>query len=308
MAQRYGGRFSPGADPQAPTSPGTATPTPPTGGRFRNRRASNVSVRAILLFAAPVPLLFGAIAELMSGDALGMVAELGAYAVLTLAAWLTRDGLKAENAFNARKIAKPPVFPRKIAGSILTALGVGAAALLGWDQGLIGSILFGAVAGGAHLATFGLDPMRAKGIEGQNPFDTNRVAEAIERAETILKEIHEAAERFGDRALEGRVDRLAAAARDMFRAVEEDPRDLNRARKFLGVYLMGARDATIKFADLYARSRDAKARADYEALITDLEASFNRHREVLLVDDRSDLDIEIEVLRERLQQEGVAPR
>ena len=64
----------------------------------------------------------------------------------------------------------------------------------------------------------------------------------------------------------------------MFRAVEHDPRDLNRARTFLSVYLLGLRDATVKFADLWGRSRDAEARAQYEALLGDLETSFGTHR------------------------------
>ncbi|HEU0221621.1 MAG TPA: 5-bromo-4-chloroindolyl phosphate hydrolysis family protein, partial [Paracoccaceae bacterium] len=112
--------------------------------------------------------------------------------------------------------------------------------------------------------------------------------------------------RVGDRGLEARLERFGQAAREMFRAVEADPRDLTRARKLLGVYLTGARDATVKFADLYARSRDAKARQDYEALLTDLEASFAAHRQELLEEDRGALDVEIEVLRRRLRQEGLA--
>ncbi len=47
----------------------------------------------------------------------------------------------------------------------------------------------------------------------------------------------------------------------LFRTVEGDPRDLTAARKYLSVYLMGARDATVKFADLYAQNRNTKARA-----------------------------------------------
>jgi 5-bromo-4-chloroindolyl phosphate hydrolysis protein len=90
----------------------------------------------------------------------------------------------------------------------------------------------------------------------------------------------------------------------VFRAVEQDPRDLNRARTFLSVYLLGLRDATVKFADVWSRSRSAEARAGYEALLTDLEKSFTTQRTHLLEEDRSDLDIEIEVLRERLQQDG----
>jgi hypothetical protein len=64
----------------------------------------------------------------------------------------------------------------------------------------------------------------------------------------------------------------------------------------------------VKFADLWGRSRDAEARAQYEALIGDLETSFASHRVALLEDNRSDLDVEIEVLRERLQQDGLIAR
>ena len=110
--------------------------------------------------------------------------------------------------------------------------------------------------------------------------------------------------RAGDRSLEARVERFAATARAMFRGVEADPRDLTAARKYLSVYLTGARDATVKFADLWRSNRDAGARAEYEALLDDLETNFARRTQALLSDDRTDLDVEISVLRERLQREG----
>jgi hypothetical protein len=87
--------------------------------------------------------------------------------------------------------------------------------------------------------------------------------------------------------------------------VEDDPRDLTGARKYLGVYLLGARDATSQFADLYARNRNEEARADYEALLDDLETTFTARTNKMLLDDKSSLDVEIEVLRDRLAREGV---
>ena len=93
----------------------------------------------------------------------------------------------------------------------------------------------------------------------------------------------------------------------MLRTIENDPRDLTGARKYLTVYLMGARDATVKFADVYARSRDAKAREDYFGLLSDLEQNFNAKTRALLSDDSADLEIEIEVLRDRLEREGIRP-
>ncbi len=234
-----------------------------------------------------------------------MLAELGGFAGLMLSAWLLNEGLRAEEEYAARTIARPPAIPRKLFAALLTGASVGAVGLLSLGQGLFGAIAFGAVAALAHVASFGLDPMKKKGLEGVDEFATERVARAIEKAEGLVRDITGAATRIGDRRLETRVDRLCDQARDVFRTVEEDPRDLARARTFLSVYLLGLRDATVKFADIYGRSRDAEARTKYEALLTDLEASFTTHRTQLLTDDRSDLDIEIEVLRERLQQDGL---
>ena len=69
--------------------------------------------------------------------------------------------------------------------------------------------------------------------------------------------------------------------------------------------MQGARDATIKFADIYAHTQDTQARDDYLALLTDLEQNFAARSEKSLLDDRSDLTIEIDVLRARLSREGV---
>ncbi len=297
---RYQGRYSPGAAPGTP-----AGPVPADAGRFAGRPARQVSGRARLLYLAALPMLIAGIGEILGGDPTGMAVELGSFALLVSGAVLVNEGLKAEDAFRARKVARPPAFPRKIVAAVLTGAGVGLGAALGWGLGAPG-IGFGIGATLAHLAAFGLDPLRAKGMTGIDAAETERVALAIERAEAMLSETLEAARRFADRALEGRVERFASAAREVFRTVEADPRDLSRARRFLGIYLTGARDATVKFADIYARGRDPQARRDYEALLGDLETSFARHRETLMIEDRGALDVEIEVLRQRLKQDGLA--
>ena len=128
-------------------------------------------------------------------------------------------------------------------------------------------------------------------------------AEAVDAGEAHLAAMKDAILRAGDRSLETRVAQFAETARSLFRSVESDPGDLTAARKFLSVYLQGARDATAKFADLYAQNRDAKARADYEALLTDLETTFAARTTALLANGHTDLDVEISVLRDRLKYE-----
>ena len=90
-------------------------------------------------------------------------------------------------------------------------------------------------------------------MEGVDEFQTDRVARAVEGAEKHLAAMSDAILRAKDRDLERRVESFQSTARAMFRTIEDDPRDLTAARKYLSVYLMGARDATVKFADIYAR-------------------------------------------------------
>lgn len=294
MAQRFGGEFSPkgraegGSDTQATS-------------QFRGARRTRAGGRVNLLFLAPFPLIWKAFLS----EPLVMAQYLVAFGVLILAAWLTREGIKAEEAYEARKVARRPALPRKILASVLTGVGLGVVGIAG--HGPIEAGVFALLGAVLHGMAFGLDPLRDKGMDGVDLHQTDRVARAIDKGEAHLAAMTDAIKRAQDRHLEARVDRFTAVARDLFRTVENDPRDLSAARKYLGIYLQGARDATVKFADHYARSRDPKARSDYEALLSDLEKNFAARTDKLLSDDAGDMTVEIEVLRERLQREGVRP-
>ena len=286
MAQRYGGKFSPDAVKPA--------------GSFEGAKRSRVGGRVNLLFFLPLPLIWQA----FGNGPQQMVLNLVALGSLLLAAWMTREGLLAEEAYAARTVARRPTFPRKMAGSLLTGIGL---AVAGWAAtgGLAAPVIYGVVGTVLHGLAFGLDPLTNKGVEGVDLHQTDRVARAVDEAEKHLAAMSDAIKRCGDRGLESRVAQFQATARRLFRTVENDPRDLSAARKYLSVYLLGARDATVKFADIYERRRDQQAKADYAALLDDLEQNFAARTEKLLLDDKSDLTIEIEVLRERLQREGV---
>ena len=288
MAQRYGGKFSP--EPKT---------TKPPGGAYRDAKRTRAGGRVNLLFLTPLPLIWKA----FTSEPVGMAQNLIALGLMILAAWLTREGLLAQEAYEARKVARRPAMPRKIAGSVLTGLGLGLAGFTGF--GPIEAVIFALLGAALHSLAFGLDPLTDKGMEGVDTFQTDRVARAVDEAEKHLSVMTEAMKRAGDRQMMARLETFQATARDLFRTVEEDPRDLTAARRYLSVYLMGARDATIKFADIYARSRDPQAKTDYAALLDDLERNFAARTQKLLLDDRSDLNIEIEVLRDRLKREGI---
>lgn len=292
MAKRYGSTFSPSGASE-PKTPNVDRP-------FEGKKPSKVGARSNLLFFAAIPLAWNA----FSAPPVTMAAYLVALGALVGAAFLTREGLKAEEAYEARKVARRPAIPRKLFGAALTGAGLGLVGWFGW--GPIETVLFAVLGTVLHVLAFGIDPLKNKGMEGIDTFQQDRVAKAVDEAEAHLEAMRTALENSADRAAARRLEQFIATARKMFRTVEEDPRDLTAARKYLGVYLLGARDATVKYADLWSKTRNEAARTSYFALLDDLEENFSARNQKLMLDSKVDLDIEIDVLRERLAREGVA--
>ncbi len=287
MARHFGGKFSPSGAEHSPA----AAPGP---------NSAKAGFRITLLFIAPLPLIWQA----FGNGAGALLFNLAALGFLLLAAWLTREGVNAHAAYDARKIARRPALPRKIAGSLLTGLGLTIAGMASTGS-LIAPIITGLVGAVLHSLAFGFDPMKNKGPEGMDSFQSDRATDAIEKAEARLAAMSDAISRSGDRKAKARVTQFQTTVRTMLSAIQDDPRDLTGARKYLGVYLSGARDATIKFADINARARDDTARENYLSLLTDLEENFTAKTAKLLENDRDDLEIEIDVLRDRLGREGI---
>lgn len=288
MAQKFGGQYS----PNGATSPKMDTP-------YRGPQKDPVGARSNVMF---VPAIVVAATSLWAGAttmALGLLAAL----TWTLGAWLLRDGLRAQAEYDARKVARRPAIPRKVFSAVLIALGVAIASLRN-EGNLAASIILALCAFGLHIAAFGIDPLSDKGMEGIDTFQQDRVAKAVDVAEAHVLAMKDAIKRSRTPSLVARVDSFAETARKLFRTVEEDPRDLTSARKYLSVYLEGARDATIRFADIYAWSNDDIAKQDYLALLDDLEQNFSARTEKLLDDDKTDLTVEIEVLKDRLSREA----
>lgn len=283
MARRFGGKFSTIAQ-------GASLPPAPKAPRAPR-----------LLYVPGVILVAGAI----NAPALDLVLALAGGAVLTLAAYLLAEGITAQAAYEARKIARRPALPRKILANLLTGLGAALAASVAGSD-LVSAALYALAAMALHLAAFGIDPLADKTPAGLDRFQRDRVARVVTEAEAHLAAITAQIATISDRRLQASVADFAQRARQMIAIVEDDPRDLTSARKFLGIYLMGARDATVKFVDLYRRGNAADLREKYVALLADLDQNFAQRSAQLLQDDHSDMDIEINVLRDRLQRDGIS--
>ncbi len=188
MAKRFGGKYSPQGD--------ESENAPLPRGQFDGARVEPAGARANILFLPAIPLVFLS----LNDGAIGMTLGLVAAGFLTAAAFLLREGLRAEAAYNARKTARRPAFPRKVFASVLTGLGAGLAsyrsefldAEAAAQVSLLAPVLFGVAATVLHSVSFGLDPMKNKGMEGVDTFQQDRVARVVDDAEKHLSEMTDA--------------------------------------------------------------------------------------------------------------------
>ena len=151
MAQRFGGKYSPDG---AARRDGAKAPAPQNP--YDTQKPARAGARSNLLFILPLAFAVQAFRQDPGGLALGLAAT----GLLLAAAWLTRVGIRAHEAYDQRRIARRPAFPRKIAASLLTGAGLVLFFVLlnleAWSL-LIGSVLLFLALAGVMYATRKVD-------------------------------------------------------------------------------------------------------------------------------------------------------
>ena len=135
--------------------------------------------------------------------------------------------------------------------------------------------------------------------------DGATVVAALETARAKLDRIENASKGIRNREFQSRIKSILGSAYLVLDEIENDPRDLRRARKFLNVYLDGAVEVTERYAATYEKTQSGTLEQGFSELLEDMEHVFKEQHDKLLQDDELDLDVQMDVLRQRLRREGV---
>ena len=113
------------------------------------------------------------VATTISDGPVSLIVGLLGAATLVASAWLLGEGLRAEAAYNARRVARRvarrPAIPRKFMASAMTGVGV-ALASYAHHASIPAALLYGVAGVAVHVTAFGLDPMRDKRMKGIDTF------------------------------------------------------------------------------------------------------------------------------------------
>ena len=261
---------------------------------------------AIILYFLPLPLLGKAFYELvLRGRFAGFAISLALFALFVFGAELMRRGIGKSMDFKARKVALAGGAPLKTMGAAVIGLATFATAFLAADQSLLAAIAIGLGALLGLFLTYGVDPRGAKGVAA----DSEELNEALTEARGRIGALEEAGKRLQGGAayeLRQKIRDVVAAAGKVLHLIEEDPRDLRRARKFLNVYLDSAKTVTENYAATAAKAPSPEMEAKFRAVLDDLKTTCEEQYKKLLENDTLDLDAQIEVLKTRLTREGLS--
>jgi 5-bromo-4-chloroindolyl phosphate hydrolysis protein len=263
------------------------------------------SPRGLLLYFLPIALIPATFIALGKGHVLGVLVNAAGFTLYMVAAWCLRRGFQAEYVYANSRIARPPRPPLKMIAAIITALTTGMIAWLGVGHSLPVALMF---SGGAFLGmylSYGFDPQDEKKIPAAHGYAGDEIRQALEDSSRIIRSIEQANDRIRNTELNRRIEHICEIADNILAEIETDPRDFRRARKFLNVYLDGARQVTEGYAKTHPQTQVGELEQNFRNVLETIESTFQEQHQKLLEEDLFDLDVKIEVLNTQLKREGI---
>jgi 5-bromo-4-chloroindolyl phosphate hydrolysis protein len=271
----------------------------------KQRRRLKSKIVGLSLILLPLPLLLKATLSLWAGEAADLAASGGCWLLFLAAAILCRRGMQAELIEAERPIASRRAMMLKTAGGVLVALATMLTALFAVGHSLPIALAFGLLAGIGYFLLYPGEGA-AKPIQNRNHGpEQGEAGRLLREAYRRLDSIEIARRRIASGEFKQRLGNIVVGAERILKLVAEDPSDLRRARKFLTVYLDGARRVAEEYARTHANAASAELEHNFRTLLVDMENTCDEQYRKMLEHDVSDLEVRIEVLSARLRQEGV---
>lgn len=261
--------------------------------------------KAFLLYLLPMPMLFLGLWKLLASKP-GGFGFLVAFTLCMLAATLVRKGVSIEGQAMRRKIVRrSSTVPYKIIGSGVLGAAIFIGGWMGAGISFFNSVLLGIASVVGSLFVYGTDPSRNATDMPAVGVTSEEVLEILNEADQKILAIEAARDRIHNVELKDRLKNIVKGVREVMGIVEDDPRDLRRARKFLRTYLDGAQRVTVGYADTHKYGDSGELEDNFRNVLETIETVITEQKGKLLENNLTELDVQIEVLQLQLEKEGV---
>ena len=263
-------------------------------------------LKGVLLYILPIPILWTLFFALLNGEFRLIIVNGIAYALFLLAASIARRGFLIEREYKNSILAKAPKIKYKSIASLIITIATFFTSYFATANGLFLSILLGLVSFVGFYLYYGLDPRDDKVGELNIGVSAEDVIDITSKARGKITNIKKFQHTISDTGINTKLDSIVKETQNIITAVEENPNDLSRARKFFNVYLHRTERITAEYAsNVKSKNIDSKMRANYLHLLETVEDTIHQQKERLNEDDITRLDVQIEALTKQLKNEGV---
>ena len=257
-------------------------------------------VKGTLLYVFLVPLFISIILALLQTNIQAFVLNGIAFVLFLVTAKVASKGFEQEAKYLDSTLTKAPKLPLKtIAGAFLGGSTLFTAWLPG-NEPFLTSLFLGGIATLGFYMFYGLDPKKDK-LENLGNISAEFVLETINEANEKLKVIETHKEQIADTVLSGKLDSAVSKAKNILETIQNDPKDIRVARKFLIVYLDGVAKVTDSYVGLDEEDVTADTKVKLYGLMKDLDIKFDQELDRLKNNNQFDLDVHIDVLKEQIK-------
>jgi len=257
--------------------------------------------KGLLLYFFLTPLFLAVILALLARDIPAFGLNLVAFVLFYGTAKLNTWGLANEFKYHQEKLTKAPTKPYKTMAGILMGIATFFTATIAGGESLLSGIFLASIASIGYVLHYGLDPRTDK-LENIGDVSAELVLKTLADAKSKLSGIEAHMNKdFKDLILKDKLSVATKKAKHIIQTIQEDPKDIRVARKFLLVYLDGLEKVTESYTAMDEADIKGETKEKLHQLLDDVEKRFDKELQRLKKNNEFDLDVNIDVLHQQIK-------
>ena len=258
------------------------------------------SKKGTLLYLFLIPLFIAVILALLQTNIEAFLLNSLAFALFFITAKLSSKGFTQELEYLRSALTKAPKIPYKTIAAFMLG---GSTLFTAWIAGgkpFLTAVFLGIIATLGYYMFYGFDPKKDK-LDNLGDVSAEFVLETIGEAKTKLSNVEKHMDQIEDTFLYEKLNIAMVKAKNILVTIQEDPKDIRVARKFLIVYIDGIAKVTDSYVSMDEEDIKSETKEKLYSLMDDLDTRFDKELERLKNNNQFDLDVHIDVLKEQIK-------
>ncbi len=256
--------------------------------------------KGTLLYIFLAPLFLALVLALFQTNITAFMHNTISFFLFLAVAKLAQKGFRQEDAYHASIFTKAPKIPYKMYAALLLGIATFFTAFVSGSEPLAKSLFLALIATLGYYLYYGFDPQKDK-LENLGDISAEFVLETINEAKEKLAAIEADTLQIQDVSLKEKIVIALDKARHILQTIQEDPKDIRVARKFLIVYIDGIAKVTHSYTELDEADITEQTKERLHTLMDEVEAKLESELNRLKQNNAFDLDVHIDVLKEQIK-------